>query len=69
MHAFIKKAILCWNSACYFIKMMCTSSTHDVRVKVHSLKKSHIFYRIKHSIEMLSSYVFVSLKMLLTAAI
>ena len=49
-------------------KMTGTSCTDDTRVKV-SFPKVTLFYNIKYSTETLSIYIFVCLKILLTALI
>ena len=49
--------------------MTCTFCTDDVRVKVPSFQKVTQFFQYKYSAETLSVYVFVYLKIFLTAVI
>ena len=50
-------------------KMTGTSCTDDARVKVRSFQKVTLFNNITYSTDTLSIYIFVCLKMLLTAVI
>ena len=70
IYAFINEAFtLLRLRKLFHLKMMRTSCTDEVTVKIPSFQKVTLFYDIKYSTETLLVYVFVCLKMLLTIVI